>query len=155
MSRKLLKAHFVQDRPSQVQYIQELSLYLIFGTKDVGVVLSEATYPRQTVQFSSLLVAVHRAKLRNTHRQVAVRVGAVRVNFAVVRAVHWFEQKLLPFPWGMDGLETILAILGIVPGSDVQFLAANMGGSDQFVAPLFLFHAQEIHQTVAQGVALG
>ena len=107
------------------------------------------------MQFARLLVAIHCAKLRNTHRQIAVRVGAVRINLAVVRAVHWLEQELLPFPWGMDGLETILAILGVVPGSDVQFLAANVGGSDQFVAPLFLFHAQEVHQTVAQGVALG
>ena len=155
MCGKLLKAHFVQYGASEVEYVQKLTFHLFFGAEDVGIVLGKTPDARQTVQFTRLFVAVHRSKLGDAHGQIAVGVGAVGINLAVVRAVHRLEQKLFTVFWRVDRLETVFAVFGVVPGSYVQFLAANVWGSHEFVASFFLLNAQEIHQTIAQGIALG
>ena len=119
------------------------------------VVLRESAHARQSVELARLLVAVDRAELGQTHRQFLVRTGLRTVDLAVVRAVHRFEQVLLALDRGVDRLERILAVFGVVARGDVEFLVADMRGDHLLVTVFFLHVAQKLLQTVAQGGAFG
>ena len=72
----------------------------------------------------------------------------------MVRAVHRLEQVLLTLDRGVDRLEGVLAVLGIVARGDVELLVADVRGDDLLIAVLLLHVAQELLQTVAQCGAL-
>ena len=144
-----------EDVENDVDHLLELFEQLVGAHEHVGVVLREAAHARQAVQLARLLVAVDRAELRQTDRQILVRAGFDLVDLAVVGTVHRFEQVLLALDGGMDRLERILAVFGVVARRDVQLLVADMGRDDLLVAVLLLHRAQELFQPVAQRGALG
>ena len=98
-----------------IHHIQELLLHLVGTTEQVGIVLRERTYTRQTVQLTALLVAIYRTELCDTQGQVAIAAGLPSEDLAVVRTVHRLQHVLLILLGGMDGLERILAVVSIVP----------------------------------------
>ena len=97
------------------------------------VVLGEAPDAGEAVEFTGLLVAVDGSELSEAHRQVAVAPRPRLEDFAMVGTVHGLQQVLLPFVRGVDGLEAVLPVLGIVPGGDVQVLVADVGRDDGLV----------------------
>ena len=102
------------------------------------IVLGEASNAGQTVQFTGLLVPVNRPELRKPNGQVAVAAGTRLENLAVVRTVHRLEQVLFAFRRGIDGLETVLSVLGVVTTRDVEFFVADVRCDDAFVPGLAL-----------------
>ena len=107
------------------------------------------------MELAALLVAVHGAELGEAERQVTVRTGSAAENLAVMGAVHGFEHVLLPFLRGMNGLERILAVFGIVARGNVEFLAADVGSDHGQIPHLGLLDAEEILQDVAHHGAAG
>ena len=138
-----------------VDHFFELFEQLVGAYEHVGVVLREAAHTGQAVQLARLLVAIHRAELRQAHRQLLVGAGLRAVDFAVMGAVHRLEQILFALDRGVDRLERVLAVFGVVAGGHVQFLIADVGRDDLLVAVLLLYAAQELFQAVAQGSAFG
>ena len=61
-----------QHDTDDIHYVQELLLYLVRTAEQVGIILSERTYTSQSVQLTTLLITIHRTKLSNTQRQIAV-----------------------------------------------------------------------------------
>ena len=108
----------------------------------------------QAVQLTGLLVAVHGAELGIAQGQLLVGVRGAAVDLAVVGAVHRLEHELLAFLRGMDGLEGILAVLGVVAGGHIEFLAADVRGDDLQVAVFGLLLPEEVLQGVAERRAL-
>ena len=121
----------------------------------MGVILGESPDTGKTMQLTGLLVAVHRAELREAQRQVAVRAGRRLEYLAVMRAVHGFEHILLPFLRRMYRLERVLAILRVMTRSDIELLVTYMGGDYLLVTIFFLNLAEELLKAVTQGGTLG
>ncbi len=114
LHNKVLEVEGLEDVQDQIDDLPHFFLHLVRRAENVRVVLSETTHPREAMKFSTLLVAVHRAKFRQPHGQVAVRPRSCLEDFAVVRAIHRFEQILFPFGRRVDGLKAVLAVLGVV-----------------------------------------
>ena len=114
LSLKVVEFQSLEDIEDNVHHLQELILYLVGGAVDMGVVLRKTAYSGQAVELTALLIAVNGAELGKAQREIAVAAGQRAENLAVVRTVHRFEQILLPFLGGMDGLERVLAVFGIM-----------------------------------------
>ena len=155
LGRELVELQRAENVKHDVDDLAELFLELVGTAEEVGVVLRKAADAGQAVQLTALLVTVHSAEFREAERQVAVRTGLRLVDLAVVRAVHRFEQVLLPFLRGGDGTERVLAVFGPVAGGDVEFLVADVRGDHLQVAVVLLDLAQELLQPLAQRGALG
>ena len=151
----VLELEGLEDVEDDVHHLQELVLDLVGGAVDVSVVLGEAAHAGEAVELARLLVAVYRAEFGQAQGQLAVRAGQGAEDFAVVGAVHRLEQVFLAFLGGVDGLERVLAVLGVVSRGDVEALVADVRGDDLLVAVLLLYLAQELLEAVAQGGAFG
>ena len=79
-------------REDQVVDLQALRLHLLLGAEDVRVVLRKAAHAQEPVQRAGRLVAVHRAELGETQRQVAVALQPVLEDLDVPRAVHRLQH---------------------------------------------------------------
>ena len=121
----------------------------------MGIILRERTNTRQSVQFTRLLVTVNGTELGNTQGQILVGTRAVLEDSAVVRAVHGFEQIDLTLLGSGDRLETVLAIVIPVTGSDVEVLVSDMRGHHLLITIAFLYLLEEIFQTQTKGSAFG
>ena len=117
---KFIETQRLENIQHDVDHLHELVLQLVGTAKDVGVVLRKPAYPGQPVQLAALFVAVHGAEFGETQRQIFVRTRFEFVDFAVVRAVHRLEQKLLAVIRRMDRLERVFPVLGVMPRSNVQ-----------------------------------
>ena len=150
LCRIVVELQRLEDVKHDVDHALELFEQLVGTYEQVSVVLREPAYARQPVQLARLLVAVDGAELRQADGQLLVRAGLRTVDFAVVRAVHRFEQVFFALDRSVDRLERVLAVFGVVARGHVQFLVADMRGNHLLVA-VFLLHApQELLQTVAQ-----
>ena len=69
---EVLEVQRLEDVQHEVNDLADLFLHLVLGAENVRIVLGESTNARQTVELAALLVAVDRAKLRQTHRQIAI-----------------------------------------------------------------------------------
>ena len=105
LSLVVVKFESLEDVEDDVHHLEELVLNLLGGAVDVGVVLREAAHSGEAVELTALLITVDGAELCKAQGQVAVRAGKGTEYFAVVGAVHGFEQVLLTFLRGVDGLE--------------------------------------------------
>ena len=102
-----------------------LGLNLVFGTKDVAIVLSEAAHAHDAVQTARGLVAVALAKLAKAQWQVAVALDALLVNQDVARAVHGLEGVVAFFTLGGEHVLAVLVpVAGFFPQGLVQDLRA-------------------------------
>ena len=151
---ELVEVQGLEDVQDQVDDLLELLLDLVLAAEQVRIVLGESADAGQAVQLTGLLVAVHGAELGVAQGQVLVGVRGAAVDLAVVGAVHGLEHELLAFLRGMDGLEGILAVLGVVAGGHIEFLAADMRGDDLQIAVFGLLLPEEVLQGVAERRAL-
>ena len=120
----------------------------------MGVVLGETAYTGQAVQLTALLVAVHRAEFGQTQRQFLVGAGLRSVDFAVVGAVHRFEEVFLALLRRGDGTEGVRAIFLVVPGGLVQVHIADVRRYHLLVSVAALHLHQEVLKPFAQVGAL-
>ena len=150
LRREVLEIQRFEDREYNINHFLELILQLIGRTEQVSVILSKTAYPCQPVQFTTLLVTIHRTELGKTHRKILVRAGLKLVYLAMMRAVHRFQHELLAFLRRGDHLETILPVLLEMPGSLVQIHVTDMRGNYLLVTVFLLYLSQESLQTVAQ-----
>ena len=109
----------------------------------MGVILREGTNPGESVEFAALLVAVNGSELCKPQRQILVRPWRRTEYLAVMRAVHRFEHIFLTLLWGVDRLEGVLAVLGVVARGHVQILASDVRGDNRQVAIFILLPAEE------------
>ena len=147
---KVFEVEGLEDNHDDVHHTQELVLYLVRTAEDVRVVLGKAAHTRQSVQLTALFVTVHGAELCEAQGQVLITAGLPSVNGAVVRAVHGLEHILLAFFGRVDRLERVFAILGIVSGSDVEVLRADVRRHHLLVAVALLDFLQEILEAQAE-----
>ena len=138
----------LEDIEDQVDDLLEFLLELLRTDEHVGVVLGEAADAGQSVEFAALLIPVNGTEFGEADRQVTVGTRGTAENFAVVRAVHRLEHVLFAFLRGMDRLEGILAVLGIVAGSHIQLLATDMRSDDLLVAVFIQFATEEFLQFI-------
>ena len=61
-----------------------------------------------------------------------------------MRAVHRLEHVFLTLLRSVDGLEGVLAVLGIVTGSHIEVLASDVRGHYREVAIFILLPAKEL-----------
>ena len=155
LSLEVFKFKSLEDVEDDVHHLEELVFDLLGGAVDVGVVLREAAHSGQSVELAALLIAVDGAKFGQSQWQVAVAAGERTEYFAVVGAVHRFEQVFLTFLGGVDRLERIFAIFGIVARGDIEVLVADVGRDNLLVTVFFLNFAQELFEAVAQGGSFG
>ncbi len=121
----------------------------------MGIVLSKATHAGQTMKLAALLVAVNCSEFGQSQGQIAVGARKCAENLAVVGAVHRLEQVLFAFLGGVDGLERVLAVFGVVAGGHIKLFVAYMGGYNLLIAIAALDFAQELFEAVAQGCSFG
>ena len=133
LSDEIFELQRAEDVQNEVDDLSHLLFHLVDGAENVRVVLGEASNASQTVQLTGLLVPVNRAELRKPNGQVTVTAGTRFENLAVMRAIHRLQQVLLAFCRGIDGLETVLPVLGIVTTGDVQLFVADVRCDDAFV----------------------
>ena len=70
------------------------SVDLIWGHKDVGIVLRKAAYPHQTMQRTGQLMPVYQTQLAHAQRQIPVRMGLDFIDQHAAGAVHWLQGKI-------------------------------------------------------------
>ena len=94
--------HAVIGEPQRAEHVlgqlhrgPELPTDLLVGAEEVGVVLCEAADPGHARELARLFVAINRAELGQSQRQVAITPRLRGVNLDVVRTVHRLEQVLL------------------------------------------------------------
>ena len=143
---ELRKIQCVEDDKDNIHHLHKFLLNLIRCTENVCIVLRKASYTRKSVQFTALLVAIHRSEFGKPNRQISVGVRFYLIYFAVVGAVHWFEHKLFPFLRRLDGTERIGTILFIVTARFVQIDVADVGRHNLFVAKASLYLFEVILQ---------
>ena len=114
------------------------------------IILCKGTNTGKTVELTALLIAEHSTKLSDTQRKILVRTRLTRINFAVVRTVHWLQHILLILLWSMDRLECILAIVSIVTRSNIETLAANTWADNLLVVVRLLESTEQILQAKAK-----
>ena len=73
---------------------RNLALDLIFRTKNMGIVLGEASDAHNAVQRARGFVSVATAKLGEPKREVAVGLESLVEHLHVTRAVHRLHRKL-------------------------------------------------------------
>ena len=149
------KTQFLQNEPGQFEHAEEFFFHLFRSAKKVGVILRETAHACQAVQFAALLVAIDGAELGDAQRQFFVGAWFVAEDFAVVRAVHGFQQKLLALAGRVDGLEAVLCVFLKMPAGDVQLFFADVRGDDGCVSPEDLLLLEEVFEAAAQGGAFG
>ena len=141
---EVLEVECLEDDADDVHHAQELILHLVGAAEDVGIVLSERTHTGQSVQLARLLIAIHGAELGAAEGEVLVRAWLPGKNLAVVRAVHGLEQILFTFFGCVDGLERVLAIVGIVARSHIEVLSADVWSDNLLIAISLLDFTQEV-----------
>ena len=114
------------------------------------IVLSERAHACQSVQLTTLLVAVNRTELRDAQRQVLVTAWLVCENLTMVRTVHRLQHILLVLLRSVDRLERVLAVVSIVARSNIQVLRADMRSDNLLIAVVLLYLAQHVLQTQTQ-----
>ena len=104
----------------QGQAADDFGRELLLGAEKMRIILREPAHARHASQLAALLPAIHGAELRQAHRKVAIRLGRLRVDADVVRAVHWLQE---------EAVEQIFIRLhavfrdGVLPGAGVDLLA--------------------------------
>ena len=73
---------------------RDFTLNLVFGTKNMGVVLGKSANPHDSVQRSRGLVSMATAKLGEPHGKIPVGLEALVKHLYVTRTVHWLDRKL-------------------------------------------------------------
>ncbi len=116
----------------------------------MGIVLRERTHAGQSVELTALLIAEDGTELSDAERQVFVRTRLAGIHLAVVRAVHWLEHVLLIRFRRMDGLEGVLAVVGIVAGGDIEVLRSNTRRDDLLIVVGLQHVAQQLLQAQTQ-----
>ena len=144
LGRVLVELEDPEHIEDQVDDLLELALELVWGHEHVGVILSEGTNPRESVEFSALLVTVNSSELGQSQRKILVRPWRRTEYLTVVRAVHRFEHIFLTLLRGVDRLEGVLAVLGVVARGHVQVLASDVRGDNRQVAIFILLLAEEL-----------
>ena len=107
------------------------------------------------MQLATLLIAIYGTEFGQTQRQVLVTAGTPCEDFAVVGAVHGLEHIFLAFFGGVDGLETVLAIVGIVAAGHIQVLATNVRSDYLLIAITLLYLLEEVFKAETEGGSLG
>ena len=143
----------LEDIKDDIHHFEEFIFNLFGCTENMCVILRKTSYSGQSVKLTGLLIAIDSAEFSKAQGQIAVRAGECTGYLAVVRAVHRFEQILFAFLRSVDGLEGIFAVLGVVAGSNVKLLVADMRGDYLKVAILLLDFAQILLEAVAEGGA--
>ena len=68
---------------------------MVLSAEQVRVVLRETAHAGEAAEFAGLFPAIHGAELREAHGQIAIRLGRLRVDADVVRAVHRLQQEAI------------------------------------------------------------
>ena len=151
LSLEVLEVQRLEDDEDDIHHLAELLLDLVRAAEEVRVVLREATYTRQPVELTALLVAIDRTELSQTLGQVTIGVRAESLeDLTVVRAVHRLEHELFALLRRSDGAEGVRTVLSPVTGGDVELLRADMWGDDLLIAELLLDLLEEVLQTQAE-----
>src|SRR5258706_3918830 len=134
----------------QVNHFHKFFFHLIRTAKNMRIILGKSTNTGKAVKFPTLFIAINGTKLRISDRQLFVGMGFYFIDLAMVRTIHWLEQKFLALVPGMDGLKGVLAIFLIVSRRNIQLLASNMRRNHRVVACFDLGSAHELFQTLAK-----
>ena len=119
------------------------------------IVLCERANPGETMQFATLLVAEHRAKLGDAQRQIFVGTGLAGEHLTMMRAVHRLEHVFLVLFRCMNGLESVFAIMCIVAGSDIKTLTTYARRDDLLIVVRAQHAAQQLLQAKTKFGAFG
>ena len=124
--------HLLQQGRVGRAFVQDL----VFGTKNVAVVLGEAAHPHDAVQGTAWLVAMALAEFAKAQGQVAVALDALLVDEDMARAIHRLERVFTLFRFGG---EHVLAVFVPVAGFFPQALVQHLGAFD-FLVAVFAVH---------------
>src|SRR5579875_1024927 len=89
----VVKAEVFIYGEDEVIDLQTLLHDLIFGAKNMRVVLGEGAHPHDAVNSAGGLIAVDDAKLADLHRKVAIRFEAILEDLHMARTVHRFQSE--------------------------------------------------------------
>ena len=117
----------------QLQHAADLVFHLLGPTKDVGVVLGEATHPHQAVQYAAAFVAVDCTQLGEPQGQFPVAAQGRAVDGDMEGTVHRLEEVFLLIH--LYRREHALAVEVEVAAGLPQGGAADMGRIHHVVAP--------------------
>ena len=67
-----IESESCKHNTDDIHYVKELLLYLVWTTEEVCIILSERTYTSQTMQLTTLLIAIYCTKLSDTQRQILI-----------------------------------------------------------------------------------
>ena len=173
----VVDAERAEDQLHDRKASEHFFIDLIFAHEEMRVILGESTHACHATDFARLLPPIDSAKLRESHRQIAVTARFTRVNANVVRAIHRFEHvpvdfaarhPVRQFATGAafcselrhrivfdDWRILTLAVVGEVAAGAIQIELADVGREDLEVALSAKFSADEVLQLVAHDAAVG
>ena len=131
--------------------VDTLIQYLVFGTKNMAIVLCEAAHPHDAVQATGGLVAVTLTKLAIAQGQVAVAFDALLEDQNMPRAVHRLERIFTFFR--LCG-EHVFAVLVPVAGFLPEGFVNNLRAFDLQVAVVTVHLPHVLFHALPQGPAL-
>ena len=140
--------HLLQQRGVVDALLQDL----VFGTKNMPVVLGEAAHPHDAVQTARGFIAVALAEFAVTQRQVAVAFDALLEDQDVAGAVHRLERVIALFRLGG---EHVFAVFVPVAGFFPQTFVDDLRAFDFLVAIVLVDLAHVLLHALPQRPALG
>jgi len=110
---------FLQQRRVGHAFVQNL----VFGAKDVTVILREPPHAHDAVQRAARLVAVALAELTVSQREIAVAAHVRLEDQHVARTVHRLERVFALFRFGREHVVAVVVpVAGLFPQALVQDL---------------------------------
>ena len=148
----VVKAKVGIDPLQQRRVVDALLQNLVFGAKNMAVILREAAYPHDAVQPARGLVAMALAEFAVAQRQIAVALDALLEYQDVAGTVHRLERIVALFRFGD---EHVLAVLVPMAGLLPQALVDDLRTLDFLVAVVAVDLAHVLLDALPQRPALG
>ena len=125
---------------------------LVFGAKNMAIVLGETAHPHDAVQATRGLVAVAVAKFSVAQREIPITLDALFVNQDVARAVHRLERVLVLLRLGG---EHVVAVLIPMPGFFPQGFVNDLRAFDLQITIVLVDPAHVLLDVLPHTPALG
>ena len=102
---EVLEIESLKDIEDDIHHLEELTLDLLGGAEEVGIILRKSAHASQAMELTALFVAIDGAELGKAEGQLTVAARISLEDLTVVGAVHRLEHILLSLLRGLDRLE--------------------------------------------------
>ncbi len=96
VSLEIAEAESTQHVDAEIEREINFFRHLVGTAEVVGIILGEAAYAHQAVQYARTFITIDRALFGKAQRQIAIGTQLALVNVQVEGAIHGFQVVMLP-----------------------------------------------------------